>query len=354
MQLYNIANDRASALAPHRFGADHREEKIQGWADNNPTMINDGQPMLSLGCEIMTTLGHNIDNLFLDGNGTLVVCEAKRGKAPRDVISQLLDYAAYVDGLTWGDLEQYCKKRQGKTLDAACQDVFGRTFQKTGKLCHRLMVLAESFDQQITKQASYLMGVGTPLTLMQFSYFRAEGAQILQMKTALGEIPEQGPAPVEAGAVVRDTQGIDNWVYESVGAALPDMAIKHGWDLRYKINKQSLPFHLTDWQLPLGECQIRIDSFRTGVLSFRFYFRKQTLPGLEQHMQDNRQLWEQGFPAKLEEPAYETQFASFSYDMPFPKLGDGAAIQDIVGKVDSMSTALIPVINKYFTQRKTL
>ncbi|HEY8189717.1 MAG TPA: hypothetical protein VIF12_03475 [Micavibrio sp.] len=352
MSLYNIANDRAMALAPHKFGADHLEEKIQSWVDKNPAMINDGQPMLSLGCEITTSLGHNIDNLLLDGNGTILVCEAKRGKAPRDVISQLLDYAAYVDGLTWADLEKYCKKRHGKNLDDACQEIFRRTFTKTGKLCHRLMVLAESFDQQIMKQASYLMGVGTPLALMQFSYFRTEGAQILQMKTALGEIPEQMPPP-ETEAVVRDTQGVDNWLYASVGASLPDMAVRHGWDLRYKINKQSLPFHLADWHLPLGDCQIRIDSFRAGILSFRFYFRKQTLPGLEQHMQDNRHAWEKAFPAKLEEPPYETLFASFSYDMPFPQLGDNIAVKDVIDRVEAMATALIPVINGYF-QQKTL
>lgn len=352
MQLYNIANDRALALAPQKFGADHLEEKIQSWADKNPAMINDGQPMLSLGCEITTTLGHNIDNLFLDGNGTLVVCEAKRGKAPRDVISQLLDYAAYVDGLTWVDLEQYCKKRQGKALDAACQDVFGKAFPKTDKLCHRLMVLAESFDQQIMKQASYLIGVGTPLALMQFSYFRADTAQILQMKTALGEIPEQTPLRAEPGTVMRDTQGVDNWLYESVAAALPDMAIKHGWDLRYRINKASLPFHLADWHLPLGECQIRIDNFRVGILSFRLYFKKDSVPGLEQYLEDNRQLWEKGFPAKLETPQYETAYGSFSYDMPFPQLGDNAAVKDIVGKIEDMATALIPVINGYFEQKR--
>ncbi len=352
MQLFNIAEDRISPLMLQKFASDYQEKRIQDWADENPAMINDGQPMLSLGCEITTTLKHNIDNLLLDGNGTLVVCEAKRGKAPRDVISQLLDYAAYADGLTWADLEPHCKKRQGKTLDAACLEVFGRIFPKTGKLCHRLMVLAESFDEQIMKQASYLMGVGTPLALMQFSYFRADGAQILQMKTALGEIPEQTPLP-EPEAVMRDTQGVDNWLYASVGAALPDMAVRHGWDLRYKINKQSLPFHLAEWRLPLGECQIRIDSFRAGILSFRFYFRKQTLPGLEQHMQDNQQLWEKGFPAKLEEPPYETLFTSFSYDIPFPQLGDNIAVKDIIDRLEGMSVALIPVINKYFEKHKT-
>lgn len=347
MQLFNISKDTLFSLVPVRFSSDHKEEKIQRWADLNPTMLNDGQPMLSLGMEMMTNLGHAIDNLYLDGNGMLVVCEAKRGKAPREVISQLLDYAAFVNDLSWEDIEKYCKNHQKKSLDEACLSLFGRTFSKGGKLAHRLMVLAESFDEQITKQALYLIGIGTPLALIQFSYFRAGEAEILQIKTALGEIPEQTQKNAIAEITARDTQGADTWLFSSVGAALPDMAVKHGWELRFKINKQSLPFSLADWPFPLGDCQMRIDSFKTGKLAFRFSFRKQSLPKLEEHMQQHHNEWAQGFPAELEQPPYETAFTTFSYEVPFPKVGDSSAIKDIIEKLDKMGAALIPVIEKY-------
>jgi hypothetical protein len=352
MQLFNISKESLSPLVPVKFGIDHFEKKIQKWADAHPDMLNEGKPMLSIGCEMNTTLGHAIDNLFIDGNGTLVVCEAKRGKAPREVISQLLDYAAFVDGLSWDDLEKYCQKRHKKTIDAACQEVFGRVFPKDAKLSHRLMVLAENFDEQIMKQALYLIGVGTPLILIQFSYFHAGEAEILQIETALGQIPEQASKTSITKTAMRDTQGADTWLFSTVGAALPDIAVKQGWDLSYKVNKQSLPFHLAGWPHPLGDCQLRIDSFKTGTLAFRFSFRKQFLPGLERHLLDSRDQWHSGFPAELEQPPYETAFTCFSYELPFPAVGDGAAMNDIISKVESMGTALIPVIELYFEGKK--
>lgn len=354
MQLFNILKDSLSPLMPVKFGSDHLEEKIQKWADANPAMLNDGQPMLSLGMEMMTNLGHAIDNLYLDGNGMLVVCEAKRGKAPREVISQLLDYAAFVNGLTWADVEKYCKKRQGKSLDDACLALFGRKMPQTTPIYHRLMVLAESFDDQIINQAAYLIGRSTPLVLMRFSYFKADGAEILQIDTALGEIPEQRPLAAKATAPDGKTPvpGADTWLFTTIGAGLPDMAMRHGWDgLNYRVNKQSLPFHLSDWQLALGDCQLRIDSFKIGMLSFRFYFKKDALPQIIEHMDKNHSHWETGFPATLEQPNYETSYAAYSYDVPLPAAGDVAAVKGIAEKIENMAEALIPVIGQYFTNR---
>ena len=339
---------------PVKFGSDHKEEKIQRWADLNPAMLNDGQPMLSLGMEMMTNLGHAIDNLYLDGNGMLVVCEAKRGKAPREVISQLLDYAAFVNDLTWADVEKYCKKRQGKSLDDACLALFGRKVPQTTPIYHRLMVLAEGFDDQIKNQAAYLIGRSTPLVLMQFSYFKADGAEILQIDTALGEIPEQ--KPIEAKAAIATGKspvpGTDTWLFTAIGAGLPDMAMRHGWEgLYYKVNKQSLPFQLSDWQLPLGDCQLRIDSFRMGMISLRFSFKKDALFGIQGYMDENRKLWEKEFPATLEQPTHETPYAAYSYDVPFPAPGDERAIKGIAEKLENMAQALIPVINGYKQSR---
>ena len=64
--------------------------------------------MQSLGRETETQHGHAIDNLFLDGDGHLVVAELKRGKSPRDVTAQAVDYGAYVSRLDWERIDALC------------------------------------------------------------------------------------------------------------------------------------------------------------------------------------------------------------------------------------------------------
>ena len=85
VELFHVADGGPQVLRPVPFQEGHKEEDLQRWADANPHFFNNGLTMLSLGMEIPTAHGHSIDNLYLDGNGHLVVAELKRGKSPRDV-----------------------------------------------------------------------------------------------------------------------------------------------------------------------------------------------------------------------------------------------------------------------------
>ena len=124
--LYSISGDVVQAVSPKPFHEVHLEEDLQRWADQNPHLLNNGQPMLSLGTEITTHHNHSIDNLFLDGNGCLVVAELKRGKAPRDVTAQAVDYGAYASRLGWEQIDGLCQKRHGgKPLDEAYRECLG-------------------------------------------------------------------------------------------------------------------------------------------------------------------------------------------------------------------------------------
>lgn len=170
-ELFNITNGKVRVLRPVSFHKTHVEADLQRWADANPHLLNEGAPMLSLGTEIVTHHGYSIDNLFVDGNGCLVVAELKRGPTPRDVTAQVIDYAAYASRLEWSHVEKFCRARHGTDFDAALKQSFGRPFTRTDKIDHRLMIVAESYDPRVTDAAVYLINNGTPLALLQFTYF---------------------------------------------------------------------------------------------------------------------------------------------------------------------------------------
>jgi len=75
-------------------------------------------PLLSLGREISTPAG-SIDNLFLSRNGYLVVVETKLWRNPearRQVVAQLIDYAAHLRKWRYSDLDGIVRARAGKSL----------------------------------------------------------------------------------------------------------------------------------------------------------------------------------------------------------------------------------------------
>ena len=246
MGLFSVSGETVAALVPSVISDRHVERDIQVWADRCPALINDGKPMLSLGMEIVTTYNQYLDNLYLDGNGTLVVVEMKRGKSPRDVIAQVMQYGSYVSRLDWQAIEQFCQKRHGRPLDDAYAAVFGRALPRPPKPAHRLLVVAESFDPQVFDDALYGLNHGIPLALLQFRFYRLSEAEMVDTETILGEIPEQAlpsrPAaqlpflPAIPAQAATDAPAADNgysaWLLSTLADMLTEAAKQHCWTVR--------------------------------------------------------------------------------------------------------------------------
>jgi hypothetical protein len=167
--------------------------------------------MISLGTEVVTQHGKLVDNLFIDGNGTVVAAELKKGKSPREVVAQVLDYAAYASKLSWEDVDLLCLKRQGMELSQTFTHTFERPLHRASKPDHRLLIMAENFDPTVIAQAAYLIGVCTlQLVLIEFQWFRLGERSILHVAPVLGEIPKQSdkkPLASEANEIVDDRSG---------------------------------------------------------------------------------------------------------------------------------------------------
>jgi hypothetical protein len=305
--------------------------------------------MLSLGTEITTRHGHSIDNLFVDGNGCLVVAEMKRGASPRDVTAQVIDYAAHVSRLKWPDLDPICHKRHGTDLETAFRQCFGRSLVQSEKIEHRLLVLAESYDPRVLDAALYLINTGTPLALLQFAYFEIDGSTLFEVRVVLGEIPDQltGPDKVKVAAGAPD-EGYTNWLFSSVAKNLPEIAKQQGWVARFRINKQSLPFVSDAWPTSFGDCQLRLDVYKKDAVSLRLSVRKDGVPGLREFLEGRRDGWADAFPAEFANPPYPTVYTELAYSVPMPKVGDAAALRDIVERTEKMAGALVSLLDEYF------
>ena len=78
------------------------ESHLESWLENSPWALVEGEPIFWIGRQTSANVEESTifpDLLGLDSEGNLVIVELKRGKAPRDVVAQLLEYAEWAEKL---------------------------------------------------------------------------------------------------------------------------------------------------------------------------------------------------------------------------------------------------------------
>ena len=71
--------------------------------------------LMLVGRQVLTSYGKFIDVLAMDPDGNLVVVELKRNRTPREVVAQLIDYASWVQLLSYEEIAAiYADKNPGR------------------------------------------------------------------------------------------------------------------------------------------------------------------------------------------------------------------------------------------------
>ena len=128
--------------------------------------------------------------LGVDAEGNLVIVELKRGESPREVIAQLLEYAAWGTELPDVQIhkiaETYFENRddfRGKTFPDAFREVFD--MPKTDELpplnqVLRLFIVAEEITTRIANVCRFLRtSHGMDISCIDFSTFQTESGEVL-------------------------------------------------------------------------------------------------------------------------------------------------------------------------------
>jgi len=151
MKLWRIEGDRPVRLATGKLGL---ESRLEHWICQDLSLV--GENLLLLGNQVETDSGHQVDVLALDGEGNLVVLELKRGRTPRDVVAQVLDYASWACELSREKIEGLALENRKKPLAALFQDCFGAPVPDTLNSDQRLVIVATELDPQSERIVQYL------------------------------------------------------------------------------------------------------------------------------------------------------------------------------------------------------
>lgn len=166
MSLFRIEGEGAGErLVIARETEIERERHLEIWLENSPMALTE-EPILWIGKRPSTTDEDGTlcpDLLGVDSEGNPIIVELKRGRPPREVVGQLLDYAAAFEKLSYDEIlkiaADYFQDRdelREKNFEAAFRDEFdtAEVPQLTRKL--RLFIVAEEIPKRLTSVCQFL------------------------------------------------------------------------------------------------------------------------------------------------------------------------------------------------------
>jgi hypothetical protein len=122
------------------------EAKLEDMLAGDLSVLSPG--LMLIGRQIPTAFGKFIDLLAMDRDGNLVIIELKRDRTPRDVVAQALDYASWIDTLTYEQIaEIYAEKNNGERLEAGYEKALdGPPPPEDINEAHRVIIVASELD----------------------------------------------------------------------------------------------------------------------------------------------------------------------------------------------------------------
>ena len=181
VRLWEITPDRK--LEEIATGTIGLEEWVEDWLESDISALDPN--LMVIGRQVYTSFRGAIDILCLDRDGNLVVTELKKGRTSRDVTAQALEYASWVKGLTFEDVEDIAnkyldKKNSGTSLQSAFKERIETALPDDLNLGHRSLIVAESFDEGTERIVLYLAALGVPINVATVQHFKdANGRELL-------------------------------------------------------------------------------------------------------------------------------------------------------------------------------
>jgi hypothetical protein len=165
------------------------EDHLEAWLERSPWAIAQ-EPLMLIGRQSSASLeGSTLlpDLVGLDKDGNLVVIELKKGRTPREVVAQLLEYAAWASELSDDSIEELAgsylarhEQLEDKQFSEAFCEVFEVDEIPTLNQNVRLFIAAEDISPTVSRVCRFLRtSHGVDLNCVQFSIYKTESGEIL-------------------------------------------------------------------------------------------------------------------------------------------------------------------------------
>ena len=254
--LYNILKNGITIEIQRKEFSNEKE--IEDLIEKNPSIIMNGEPLLLIGRQVNTEYRATLDLLGLTASGTTVIVELKKGTTPRDVFTQIMEYAVWVQKLGYQQLNTIAQKyKKIRSLREYYMDYFGEfgllenIIENVNKE-QMLIILAKEIDEKLEDITRYLREKGIRLRCLKYSYFLSEsGEKYLHIDTVVGKEsitgagPKLPPVSEMYESIIKAVESIDSQeftapdVFRKFTEMYPEIMVN--LELRYKNTRQYSP-----------------------------------------------------------------------------------------------------------------
>ena len=183
VHIWEVVSDNRLREIPS--GPIDLERRLEDWLASHIWVLDPN--LLVIGKQVPTAFGSRIDLLCLDSAGHVVVIELKRGRTPREVTSQALDYASWVQNLSTERITAIADDYLGPahTLPSAFRERFDIALPDDLNRGHRSLIVGESIDADTERIVRYLSDMDVPINASTVHHFRDSAGNSLLARVDL-------------------------------------------------------------------------------------------------------------------------------------------------------------------------
>lgn len=156
------------------------EKELEDLVSENIELLN--EDWLYIARQVMTPYNGIIDILCIDSEGNPVVVELKKGMTPREVTSQAIDYASYIDEIDAEKLASIYleKNNDSSSLSQAYKSKFGYDLNEDNDgISVKIVIVASEMDESTERIINYLQKYNLNINVLFFNVFEIDGKRLL-------------------------------------------------------------------------------------------------------------------------------------------------------------------------------
>jgi hypothetical protein len=164
-----------SGIKKVSFSPIESERKLEDVLAKDITILS--EDILLIGRQIQTDYGKFIDMLAIDQDGNLIIIELKKNRTPRDVVAQAIDYASWVQNLSYDQILNLYEEKNDVPLEEAFAEKFDSSLPDKLNDTHQIMIVSAQLNSETERIINYLSyNFDVPINAVFFRYFE-EGEQ---------------------------------------------------------------------------------------------------------------------------------------------------------------------------------
>jgi len=163
-----------------------KEIVIEDFIETYPKILDND--FFIIGRQVPTATKTRIDLMGLDKEGNVIIIEIKKGQSPREVVSQILEYAVWAEGLQYEDLNKIAKEKHLSNFT----DLY-KKYEQEFKIIpepfnenQRLYIVAEKIDEKIEDMCRYLRIRNLDIKCVELNFFEKGNQRLINTNVIVG------------------------------------------------------------------------------------------------------------------------------------------------------------------------